>query len=185
MFGRNIYRDEAVLGHAQQEPLDTPARVDAPHQHIAMRILAALCLLAVVWIALGTKERELWLTPVSVTGSPSTQVAPNTVLEVSSYVTEAMIPHLRAGMEVDLLFRQGAKRTGLQGTLISLQRASDHSRDAHAPQNRSQLGEPYRFVIRVSAVEPIDNLQGLHRLRLVIGHERLYEFLAQLVSHQT
>lgn len=185
MFGRNIYRDEAVLGHAQQEPLDTPARVDVPHQHIAWRILTALFLLTLAWIALGSKERDLWLTAVPLTGSPSTQTVPNTTLEFSSFVSQSMTPHLRVGMEVDVLFRKGAKKTSRKGRLISLRQVSSHSNQKDDSEHSTPHGTPYRFVVKIPPAQTIDPGHNLHGLRLVIGQQRLYEFLLQLAFPRT
>ena len=192
MFGRNIYRDEAVLVHAQPEPLDALARVDVPHQYIATRALGLLCLIAVVWLALGSTERALWLhgiaAPLPHLEGPVAALAADPALgafvEISSYVTRSTAERLSVGMEVDVLLKPGATTTSVTGTLVSLERRSGQTPGELASGTRLQPEEPYRLVVVVPASESLQPGQDLHRLRVVLGQQRLFQFLASLVTLQ-
>ena len=192
MFGRNIYRDEAVLVHAQPEPLDALARVDVPHQYIATRALGLLCLIAVVWLALGSTERALWLqgtaTPLPHLEGPVAALASDTArgafVEISSYVTRSTAERLSVGMEVDVLLKPGATTTSVTGTLVSLERRSGQTPGELASGTGLQPEKPYRLVVVVPASEALQPGQDLHRLRVVLGQQRLFQFLASLVTLQ-
>ena len=190
MFGRNIYRDEAVLVHAQPEPLDALARVDVPHQYIATRALGLVCLIAVVWLALGSTERALWLqgiaAPLPHLEGPVAALASDTArgafVEISSYVTRSTAERLSVGMEVDVLLKPGATTTSVTGTLVSLEKSSGQIRGGLTAGTGLQPEEPFRLVVLVPASDALQPGQDPHRLRVVLGQQRLYKFLANLVT---
>ena len=190
MFARNIYRDEAVLNHAQPEPLDALARVDVPHQYIVTRALGLLCLIAMVWLALGSTERALWLqgvaTPVPRPEGPvaalTSDIARGAFVEISSYVTRSTAERLSLGMEVDVLLKPGAQTASVKGTLVSLEKASGQIPGEFAAGTKLQPGEPYRLVVVVPASDALQPGQDPHRLRVVLGQQRLFQFLASLVT---
>ena len=192
MFGRNIYRDEAVLDHAQPEPLDALARVDVPHQYIATRALGLLCLIAVVWLALGSTERALWLQGIAAPlphlegplAALASDTARGTFVEISSYVTRSTAERLSVGMEVDVLLKPGATTASVRGTLVSLEKSSGQIPGKLTAGTGLQPEKPYRLVVVVPASEALQPGQDLHRLRVVLGQQRLFQFLASLVTLQ-
>ena len=59
MLKNPLFREKALLRHAQPDPLDDLVRVTAPHEWILLSALAALLLATVAWCAFASVERTL------------------------------------------------------------------------------------------------------------------------------
>ena len=64
----HLFREAAVVKWAQSEPLDGLAQVNLPHGRVVSAVLAAGIAAFVLWCALGSLERNLWLTGVFADG---------------------------------------------------------------------------------------------------------------------
>ena len=98
--GHHLFREAAVIKWSQSEPLDSLADTALPHQRIvSMGLLAAFAAFA-LWCAVGTLERNLWLTGVL----DRTDMGE---LRVRAQVSDQDAEHLRMGALAQVLDSQG------------------------------------------------------------------------------
>lgn len=190
MLARHIYRDEAVLRHAQPEALDELARVDLPHQYIAARMLGVLCLIALAWLALASTERAVRLDGLAagyanVESSDAQMPFPSPserLVEFSSFVSIDEAERISAGMAVDLLSMSNSKVTSVKGRLVSLQQGVGETGGSPALSAPLEHQARYRLLVAVPASHTLQSVQGPHRLRIVTGQQRLFELLMNSVT---
>ena len=185
MFAKNLYRDDAVVAHAQPESLDGLVRVDPPHQFVVTRLSAGLAALVLAWLVAGTTDHSLWLH-----GVPSAQwdamTAPLVVeaegearAELLAFVSARDAERLAPGMPVDVLPVGTAAAREAAGAVLSVSRNTGQVPPRLA--QRTGLGTGRSFLVRVAAparaAEREGAPAGLHRLRIRLGRQSPLQFL--------
>ena len=184
MLAKNLYRDDAVVAHAQPESLNGLVRVDPPHQFVLTRLSAGLAVLVLAWLVAGTTDHSLWLH-----GVPAAQWDPMTVppvvdaagearAELLAFVSARGAGWLSPGMRVDVL-PVGTAARDAAGTVLSVSRNTGEIPPRMA--ERTGLGTDRSFLVRIAA--PARNAggegaaDGLHRLRIRLGRQSPLRFL--------
>ena len=185
MFAKNLYRDDAVVAHAQPESLDGLVRVDPPHQFVVTRLSAGLAALVLAWLVAGTTDHSLWLR-----GVPSAQwdamTAPLVVeaegearAELLAFVSARDAERLAPGMPVDLLPVGTAAAREAAGTVLSVSRNTGQVPPRLAERTGLRTGRS--FLVRVAAPARAAGREGapagLHRLRIRLGRQSPLQFL--------
>lgn len=70
MATHHLFREAAVSRRARAEPLDGLAQITLPHERMVSAVLAAGVAAFVLWSAVGSMERSLWLPGVFADGGP-------------------------------------------------------------------------------------------------------------------
>ena len=187
MFAKNLYRDDAVVAHAQPESLDGLVRVDPPHQFVVTRLCAGLAVLVLAWLVAGTTDRSLWLH-----GVPSAQwdakPAPPVVdaeagarTDLLAFVSAPDAESLAPGMPVDVLPVGTPTARDAAATVLSVSRNTGEIPPRLA--ERTGLGTGRSFLVRIAMTAPAraagdDGAPDvLHRLRIRLGRQSPLQFL--------
>ena len=187
MFAKNLFRDDALVEHAQPERLDGLARVDPPHQFVVTRLTAVLSVLVVAWLVSGTTDYSLWLHVVPAGQGNATSAS--SVLDgeddgravLLAFVSARDAETLAPGMPADVLSLGARAGRDAAGTVLSV---SSHSGEipARIAEGRG-LGTGPSFVVRIAvpagALADEGPTDGLHRLRIPLGRQRLLRFLTR------
>lgn len=185
MFAKNLYRDDAVVAHAQPESLDGLVRVDPPHQFLVTRLSAGLAVLALAWLVAGTTDHSLWLHAVpaapsdATAGPPVIDVEHGTRADLLAFVSARDAERLAPGMPVDILPVGAAAARDAAGTVLSVSRSTGGVPPRLA--ERTGLGTGRSFLVRIAA--PVRGAgderaaDDIHRLRIRLGRQSPLRFL--------
>ena len=187
MFAKNLYRDDAVVAHAQPESLDGLVRVDPPHQFVVARLSAGLAVLVLAWLVSGTTDHSLWLQ-----GVPSAQwdglTTPAVVhaegaggAKFLAFVSARDAERLAPGMPVDVLPVGTPAARGATGTVLSVSRNTGQTPLRLAERTGLRTGRS--FLVRIALTAPERAARDgraadvLHRLRIRLGRQTPLQFL--------
>ena len=185
MFAKNLYRDDAVVAHAQPESLDGLVRVDPPHQFVLTRLSAALVVLVLAWLVSGTTDHSLWLHGVpadlwgEMTAPPVVDVEDGARADLLAFVSARNADRLAPGMPVDVLPVGTSAARDAAGTVLSVSRNTGEI----PPRLTERTGLPTgrSFLVRIAAPARAaggeDAPDGLRRLRIRLGRQSPLRFL--------
>ena len=185
MFAKNLYRDDAVVAHAQPESLDGLVRVDPPHQFVVTRLSAGFAAVVLAWLVSGTTDHSLWLHGVpaeswdAMAGSPVVYAEGEARAELLAFVSARDAERLAPGMPVDVLPVGTAAAREAPGTVLSVSRNTGEIPPRLA--ERTGLGTGRSFLVRIAAPARAAGGEGapdgLHRLRIRLGLQSPLRFL--------
>ena len=187
MFAKNLYRDDAVVAHAQPESLDGLVRVDPPHQFVVTRLSAGLALIVLAWLVAGTTDHSLWLHGVpsaqwdATTAPPVADAEGEAGGELLALVSARDAERLAPGMPVDLLPVGNPAARDAAGTVLSVSRNTGEIPPRLAERTGPATGRP--FLVRIAMTAPARAAGGgrgadaLHRLRIRLGRQSPLQFL--------
>ena len=195
MFAKNLYRDDAVVAHAQPESLDGLVRVDPPHQFVVTRLSAGLAVLVLVWLVAGTTDHSLWLHGVpsaqwdALTAAPVVDAEGEAGGELLALVSPRDAERLVPGMPVDLLSAAIPTARDAAGTVRSVSRNTGEIPPRLA--ERTGLGTGRSFLVRIAMTAPARAAgdEGapdvLHRLRIRLGRQSPLQFLMRRIPWES
>ena len=190
MVRRILFRDEAVLSHAQPESIDGLTRVDAPHQHLVTRTIGLVIIAFCVWLFVGTTDNNLWL---QATASDPSQPSPPAsdfvssesfpmTAEFVSFVDAADVELLRPGSTVYMLRSRTSPNRVTEGWVKSVAAAADGTDSTSVAQWKLSTPSSYRLVTEFPMVVPPESASTSVRLRVPIGQQSVYRFLLGLIA---
>ena len=191
MFAKNLYRDDAVVAHAQPESLDGLVRVDPPHQFVVTRLSAGLAVLVLAWLVAGTTDHSLWLHGVpsaqwgAMTARPVVAADGGARAHLLAFVSARDAERLAPGMPVDVLQVATPAARDAAGTVLSVSRNTGEIPPRLA--ERSGLGTGRSFLVRIAMAAPARAAgdEGapdvLHRLRIRLGRQSPLQFLMRQI----
>lgn len=187
MFAKNLYRDDAVVAHAQPESLDGLVRVDPPHQFVVTRLSAGLAALVLAWLAAGTTDYSLWLHGVpsahwdAMTTPPVVDDEGGARADLLAFVSARDAERLAPGMPVDVLPVGTPAARDAAATVLSVSRNTGEIPPRLA--ERTDLGTGRSFLVRIAMTAPARAAgdagapDALHRLRIRLGRQSPLQFL--------
>ena len=185
MFAKNLYRDDAVVAHAQPESLDGLVRVDPPHQFVVARLSAGLAVLVLAWLVSGTTDHSLWLHGVpsaqweAMIAAPVVDAEGEARAELLALVSARDAERLAPGMPVEVLPVETRAARDAAGTVLSVSRNTGEIPPRLA--ERTGLGTGQSFLVRIAAPARAAGdghaADVLHRLRIRLGRQSPLQFL--------
>ena len=187
MFAKNLYRDDAVVAHAQPESLDGLVRVDPPHQFVVTRLSAGLAVLVLAWLVSGTTDHSLWLQGVpsaqwdAMTAPPVVGADGEARADLLAFVSARDAERLAPGMPVDVLPVGTSADRDAAGTVLSVSRNTGEIPPRLAERTGLRTGRP--FLVRIAMTAPARAAEAgraadvLHRLRIRLGRQSPLRFL--------
>ena len=195
MFAKNLYRDDAVVAHAQPESLDGLVRVDPPHQFVVTRLSAGLAALVLAWLVAGTTDRSLWLRGVpsaqwdAMTAQPVVDAEGGARADLLAFVSARDAESLAPGMPVDVLPVGTPAARDAAGTVLSVSRNTGEIPPRLA--ETTGLGAGRSFLVRIAMTAPARAAgdEGapdiLHRLRIRLGRQSPLQFLMRRIPWES
>ncbi|MCY4027778.1 MAG: hypothetical protein OXH75_15885 [Acidobacteria bacterium] len=188
MFAKNLYRDDAVVAHAQPDSLNGLVRVDPPHQFVVTRLCAGLALIVLAWLVAGTTDHSLWLHGVpavqwDTTAPPVVDAEGGARAELLAFVSARDAEKLAPGMPVDVLPVGPAAVSDAPGTVLSVSRNSGEIPPRLAERTGLRTGRSY--LVRIAASTPARAAGDgratdvLRRLRIRLGRQSPVQFLVR------
>ena len=183
MFAKNLYRDDAVVAHAQPESLDGLVRVDPPHQLVVTRLSTGLAVFVFAWLVAGTTDHSLWLHGVPsaqwgvMTAPPVADAEGEAGGELLALVSARDAERLAPGMPVDVLSAGTPAARDAAGTVLSVSRNTGEVPPRLAERTGLRTGRS--FLVRIAMTAPAGEgaPDVLHRLRIRLGRQSPLQFL--------